>query len=117
VQTVVPVAMQLGVPVAHGVVSIVAHVAMLVQVGDVAVAAHGVAGVVPSTQNGAVAAQAIPVHSERQQPEQTNAGVVVGVVAPVVVSKDAGSVADGTTNPGSGIQKPSFRAFDDDAFS
>jgi hypothetical protein len=71
----------------------------------------------------------VGIHCALQQPEQSNLSVVVTVepVVPasvvsgdagvtVVVSKDAGSVADGT-NPGSGIQKPSLRAFDADAFS
>jgi hypothetical protein len=116
--------MQLRVPVVHGAVSIVAHMVTLVQVVDTAVAAHGVAGdksehieVTGSHVNG-------KVHSERQQPEQSNGVEVVVLVEPVVVepvvvtvvvSEDAGVAAG--TNPGSGIQKPSFLAFDEDAFS
>jgi hypothetical protein len=60
----------------------------------------------------------VGIHCALQQPEQSNLSVVVTVepVVPAsVVSEDA-VVAEGT-NPGSGIQKPSLRAFGADAFS
>jgi hypothetical protein len=121
---VVPVAMQLRVVGVHGAVSIVAHMVTLVQVADVAVAAHGVAAV--KSEHIEVTGSHVngKAHSDTQQPEQSNGvGVVVlvepvvvePVVVTVVVSEDAGVAAG--TNPGSGIQKPSFRAFDDGEFS
>jgi hypothetical protein len=127
--------MQLRVVGVHGRVRLGMHKGTSVQVVDTAVAAHGVAGdksehieVTGSHVNG-------KAHSDTQQPEQSNGvGVVLvepvvvepvvvepvvvePVVVTVVVSKDAGSVAEGTTKPGSGIQKPSFLAFDDGEFS